>query len=370
MYSGFQLKINDRIIIDSEGVKSKVEGSTLHFRLENSDAFPNVVDSELVAIGGWKLNAFSLIHSKASPDMVVRGWKSLEQLVPMDRLLIPFLYSNAIDYVRFNMYRVEPKWTKLLRLCYWYERCLGLNDKDFHYKQTEIKRAILRPLRNAEKTINNNKIEDFLSAMEQLSRVISSYTSELIFPTLTEEFGNRVSFGKKHDFLFNSLPCEVKSLYSHMTIKRKKDGTPKLDIHGQILGEEVKPYEDLFRFILSKKALAHMYNAFSQGGKFVFLDITHTFASILMYLFSEEKGIDLSFPKALNSAVSLLKDTKEKLPVVVVSSVCSYEHQMIAFVVPMPLQLFQWIENMIKNNESLSHAIERALTKLKESYEA
>lgn len=368
MFPRVQLKINDRIIIDSKGVRSKVEGSTLHFRLENSDAFPNVVDSELVAIGGWKLNAVSLIHSKASSEMVVKGWKSLEQLVPIDRLLIPFLYSNAIDNVWFNMSGVEPKWTKLLRLCFWYEKCLGLNDKDFHFKQTEIKRAILRPLRNVEKTLAN-KGKDFFTSMEQLTRVISSYTSELIFPNLTEECGMEVSFGKHHDFFFNTFPCEVKSLYSQMTIKRKKDGTPKLDIHGQILGEKVKPYGDFFKFILSKKALAHMYRAFSQGGKFVFLDITHTFAGILMHLLSEEKGVELSFPKALNTAVNLAKNTKEKLPVVVVSSASSYEHQLIAFVVPMPLQLFQWIENMIKNNESLGHAIEKALNRLEAEYE-
>ena len=359
-----QFKIKDRIIIDSEGVRSKVEGSILHFRLENSDAFPNVVDSELVAIGGWKLNVVSLIHSKASPEMVVKGWKSLEQLVPMDRLLIPFLYANAIDYIQFNMSGVEPKWTNLLRLCYWYERCLRLNDKDFHFKQTEIKRAILRPLRNAEKTLDN-KGKDFLLTMEQLNRVISSYTSELIFPTLIAECGNDVTFGKHHDFFLNTVPCEVKSLYSHMSIKRRKDGIPKLDIHGQILGENVKPYGNFFKFILSKKAIAHIYKAFSQGGKFVFLDITHTFAKILIYLLSEENRVEFSFSKALNNAINLAKNTKEKIPVVVVSSVSTYEHQIIALVVPMQLQLFQSIEKRVKDDESLSNAIKKALTELK-----
>lgn len=340
MYPRVQFKVNDRIIIDSEGVKSEVKGSLLNFTLENSDTFPNAVDSELVAIGGWKLNAVSLIHSKASSEMVVKGWKSLEQLVPMDRLLIPFCYSNAIDYVRFSISGIEPKWAKLLRLCYWYERCLELNDENFHYKRTEIKRAILKPLRNAEKTLNN-KGKDFLPTMEQLSKVIASYTSELTFPVLINECGNKVSFDKNHDFFFDALPCEVKSIYSHMTIERKKDKTPKLKVHGQILGEKVNPYEEFFKFIFSKKALTHMFKAYSQGGKFVFLDVTHTHASILMYLLSTTKGVDFSFCKALNNAVNLAKNANEKLPVVVVSSASSYEHQTIAFVVPMPLQLFQ-----------------------------
>lgn len=343
MYPRLQFKINDRIIIDSEGFKSEVKGSVLNFRLKDSDTFPNVVDSELVAIGGWKLNAISLIHCNATPERVVKGWKSLEELVPMDRLLIPFLYSTAMDYIRFSISGVEPKWARLLRLCYWYEKCLELNSEDFHYKQTEIKRAILRPLRNAEKTLDN-KGKGFLPAMEQLSRTISSYTSELMFPVLTNECGYKVSFDKKHDFVLETFPCEVKSIYTHMTIEPRKNGVPKLKIHGQVLGEKVNPYEEFFKFIFSKKAFAHMSKAYSQGGKFVLLDATHTFASTLMYLLSTKMGVDFSFCNALDNAVNLAKNTKDKLPVVVVSSVSSYEHQTIAFVVPVPLQLFQQLE--------------------------
>jgi len=340
------MRINDRIVIDSEGFVSEVEGSVLNFNLKDADTFPAAVDSELVAIGGWKLNAISLIHSKASSEMVVKGWKSLEELIPMDRLLIPFLYSTAIDYVRFSISGVEPAWARLLRLCYWYEKCLELDSEDFHYKQTEIKRALLKPLRNAEKTLNN-KGKSFLSAMEQLNRAISSYTSELTFPVLTNECGNKVSFDEKHDFILKTFPCEVKSVYSHMTIEPKNNGTPKLKIHGQVLGEKVNPYEEFFKFIFSKKALAHMSKAYSQGGKFVFLDATHTFASTLMYLLSTEKRVDFSFCNALNNAINLAKSSKEKLPIVVVSSVSSYEHQTIAFVVPMPLQLlFQRLEEL------------------------
>jgi len=347
MFPRIQLRINDRIIINSEGFVSEIEDSIMNFKLKGSDMIPAVVNSELVAIGGWKLNAVSLIHSKASSEMVVKGWKSLEQLLPMDRLLIPFLYSTGIDYIRFRFSGVEPKWVKLLRLCYWYERCLGLNGLDFHYKQTEIKRAILKPLRNTEKTLNN-KGKGFLPALEQLSRTITSYTSELTFPVLTNECSNKVSFNKNHDFFFDTLPCEVKSVYSHMTIERNKDETPKLNIHGQILGEKLNPSEEFFKFASSRKVLGHIFKAHSQGGKLVFLNATHTFASLLLYLLSKRKEGDFSFCNALNNAVKLARKTKERLPVLIVSSISSYEHQTIAFVVPMPLQLFQRLE---KNEE-------------------
>lgn len=338
MYPRIQLRINDRVIIDSKDFVSEVKDSILTFKLEDSDTFPNAVDSELVAIGGWKLNAVSIIHSTANSKMVVNGWKSFENLVPMDRLLIPFLYSTAIDYVRLKFSSMEPSWAGLLRLCYWYERCLNLNDKNFHYKQTEIKRKMLKPLRNTEKAINN-KGKDFIPAMEQLRKEISSYTSELQFAVLANECGKKVSFHKKHDFVFDIFPCEVKSVYSRMTVERKK-GKTQLKIYGQVLGEKLNPYGEFFKFIFSRKILGHIQKAYGQGGKLIFLNSTHTFASHLIYLLSTEKGVNFSFCKALDDAVNLAKNTKEKVPVVVASSASSYEHQIMAFVVPMPLKLF------------------------------
>lgn len=338
MYPRIQFRINDRVVIDSKDFVSEVKDSILTFRLEDSDTFPSAVNSELVAIGGWKLNAVSIIHSTADSKTVINGWESLEKLVPMDRLLIPFLYSTAIDYVRLRFSGVEPSWAGLLRLCYWYEKSLDLNDENFHYKQTEIKRKILKPLRNTEKTINNKGI-DFIPTMEQLRKEISSYISELQFAVLSDECESKISFHMKHDFVFDIFPCEVKSVYSRMTVERKKSKT-QLKIYGQVLGEKVNPYEEFFKFIFSRKVLGHLQKAHGQGGKIIFLDATHTFASHLIYLLSTERGVNFSFCKALDYAVSLARNTKEKVPVVVVSSASSYEHQTMAFVVPMPLKLF------------------------------
>lgn len=73
----------------------------------------------------------------------------------------------------------------------------------------------------------------------------------------------------------------------------------------------------------------------------------------------------LAFDRLLQDDRKHFRNTKEKIPVVVVSSVSTYEHQIIALVVPMQLQLFQSIEKRVKNDESLSYAIKKALTELK-----
>ena len=56
---------------------------------------------------------------------------------------------------------------------------------------------------------------------------------------------------------------------------------------------------------------------------------------------TKEKGTTFSFHKALDNAINFHKKSKKKLPVIVVSSNSSYEHQILSFVVPMPLELFK-----------------------------
>ena len=337
MFPRFRFKVNNRTIVDSEKFVSEVEGTVLNFRLEDSDIAPCVVDSESLAIGGWKLNVVSLIDSEATSEFVAEGWKSLEQLVPLRRLMIPFLISTVIYYARFGVAPIEPHWTSLLRLCFWYQKCLGINDSHFHYKQSEIKRAILKPLSNTEKF--RNKPKDFLPAMEQLNKTVTSYTSELEFPSLAYEQGYAVSFNKENDFVIDGLPVEVKSVRSHITIEHQESGIPNLKIHGQVFGEKVNHYDELCNFIKSRKVWRHICKGYCQNGKIIFLDATYTFASILLYLLTPNKEVDLSFGGALKVAVKIAKE-KKHLPVIVTASVCSEKQRLLAFVVPIPLDLF------------------------------
>jgi hypothetical protein len=213
-----------------------------------------------------------------------------------------------------------------------------MNDKKYHYKQTEIKRKVLRLLRNTEEALNN-KGRGFLTSMEQLNLSLSSCTSELMFAALANECDNKVSFDKKHDFIFDTFPCEVKSVYSRITVEQMEDGTPKLKIHGQTIGEKVNPFEELVKFISSKKVLGHILRAHNQGGQIIFLDATHTFASNLLHLTLIRKELDFSLDNAIINALNLAKSTKDKLPVIVISSASSYEHQIKSFFIPIPLPL-------------------------------
>lgn len=343
LFPRFQFKIGGRIVVDYGEFASTVEGSVLSFKLEDSDVVPHAVDPELVALGRVKLNVVSLIDSKTNSEFVVQSWGSLEKLVPLRKLMVPFLYSTAIDYLRFGITTgVEPHWTKLLRLCFWYQKCLEINDNNFHFKQTEIKRKMLRPMRNAEKALAQGP--QFLSATEHLATTVMSCTSELKFPSLANELGHEISFSKTNDFVLDNLPCEVKSVYSHATVGHQGNKISELKIHGQVFGENVRPVDELFNFVKSKKVWGHICKGYVQGGKIIFLDATHTFASILLYLLSPNKGADLLFDRAFEAAVKLAEGGK-RLPVIVSASISSEEGRLLAFVVPIPLEAFRFLKN-------------------------
>jgi len=44
--------------------------------------------------------------------ILVESWKFLEEILPMDRLLIPFPYSNGAYYAIFHYSGAQPYWVE------------------------------------------------------------------------------------------------------------------------------------------------------------------------------------------------------------------------------------------------------------------
>lgn len=285
MIPWFQFKIRDRVIMDSEGFLSSINRGELPVNLKDAYMTPRA-HRELLELGGWKLNVVSTIDGSANSEVLIKGWESLGKLVPIDRLFLPFLYSTVIDYVRLRFMDAEPQWAKLLRLCYWYWRCLEINDSSFRHKQSEIKRQIRKPLINVEKELGAN-VRDFIDRNIKLGTVVTNYANELMFAALCHRLGYAVNFHKKHDFLVNSVPAEVKSVYSHIRLDKWDDGAPRMTIGGQALGESVNMPQELLKFVTSRKIWGHVGKAIAQGGLIVFLDATRTFTGSMLALLTQ-----------------------------------------------------------------------------------
>ncbi|MEX2706589.1 MAG: hypothetical protein Q6352_015255 [Candidatus Freyrarchaeum guaymaensis] len=331
MIPQFLVKSNDKVLVDYSDLDIRVESKQLKINLDEKDLTPQSYGNELLALGGCKLNVTSTIDKDATSEDVIRGWFSLNELVRLDSLFIPFLYYNFIEYPAFGIMSLEPKWTKLLRLCYWYQKCLDIPSSNFHYKQNEFKRRIKKPLRRVEESLKKFGL-DFITKVEELSEIIMSYSSELLFAACSHNLGYRVIFNKKHDFLLNNIPVEVKTLYSHINIDKQKE-IPRIVIGGEPRGE-FNLKSEILSFIKSKKVLNHIRTAKAQGGSIIFLNASQTFAGLLLNLFPIQENIDLPLSNALKDAVNLAsKKEKNPLPVIIYSSINSHVHTTSALMV-------------------------------------
>jgi len=89
-------------------------------------------------------------------------------------------------------------------LCYWYYKCSNINNSDFHYKEKEIRKSLIGQLANVEKNMEPPST-NFFSSMEELNIRLSGYSSELMFASLADQAGLKVSFHRKHDILIDNL---------------------------------------------------------------------------------------------------------------------------------------------------------------------
>lgn len=330
-----QLKIKNRVVVDIEEFISRMEGATLSGNLQDGDVMPKAHDSQLLDLCGWKINVLSMIDSKATPNVVIQGWHSLEKLISINTLIPPLLYLDYLD-VGYGSW-IEPRWINLLRFCYWYQKCVEMKNQGFYHKVAEIKRALRKPILNVKKTLNANS-RGLIPTITELHRIVSSYSSELMFAAYSKEINHRVSFHHRHDFIIDLVPVEVKSTYSRFMIKHNQ-GIPKLVIRGQVLGRDVNISRAISKFVNSKKVLADIKTAIDQGGQIVFLDATYTFAGILLNSFSAMKKVKLPLSEAIAKAIKVVSGSdKLYFPVIVSASVIGYEHQLSAFTVLAPFK--------------------------------
>jgi hypothetical protein len=205
---------------------------------------------------GWKFNVDSTIYSGASASEIVEGQQLLDSHAPnlISKLLEIFFLKTVSEFQRFrptnSIHRfceIEPESLDLLRLCYWYKKCLQIQNSNFlQFKSSDVKQKLANGLlSNIEDYVT--KVDDdfpggtdeeflvwlqnslnkailpkppdrnFKIFMKKLSENIRSINSELMFAALSNYNDYKISFdtspGPDHDFdfLINNLPVQVKT---------------------------------------------------------------------------------------------------------------------------------------------------------------
>ena len=253
MNNEFRLIIDHRIIWDCEEFASIIKQSESP---DYTKMILQVSDEGYASLNGWKFNVHSTIYSGASASEIVEGQQLLDSHAPnlINKLLEIFFLKSVSEFQRFRptssigrFCEIEPESLDLLRLCYWFKKCVQIQNSNFlQFKSPEVKRKLANGLLSNIEDYATKVADDFPGGtdeeflvwlqdslnkailpkppdrnfkifMKKLSEDIRSINSELMFAALCNYNDYKISFdtstGPDHDFdfLINSLPVQVKT---------------------------------------------------------------------------------------------------------------------------------------------------------------
>ena len=276
---------------------------------EKADMVPNICegDGNFVTLGCFKFNVTSTIFRNASANDVIIGWHSLNKIIPLDRLIAPFLTRaiNEFKKLQNEFFKRETDIIELLRLSYWYLQCTRMDSSHtMHFKDAEIKEKLAEGLPDniekyktsveydyefptddeafrkwldntpATRVKPGKPLDDgYSNRLNQLPIAVWGISTELMSAALSNQEGFNISFDRSpndnhdYDFFVNGIPVQCKTF-----VKELED----------IDAEYVEPnnlseVEEKFDKLLKRES-ARIEQAIKQGAKIIFCNTTQTSA--------------------------------------------------------------------------------------------
>ena len=90
-----------------------------------SEVFILGIGNNWISLGGWRFDVSRSIHPSATFQQIERGWNDLVQEGIHIDILVLCLFIKAIwDNTSSRIVDEETELIEIIRLCYWYYRCL------------------------------------------------------------------------------------------------------------------------------------------------------------------------------------------------------------------------------------------------------
>jgi hypothetical protein len=253
----------------------------------------------------------------------------------------------------------------LLRLCYWYCKCLQIPDSNFlQLKSPEVRRKLAKGLLShiegyAVKTIDDfsgGTAEEFLTWLQEtldnagipkppdkkfgryiqkLSEDTRSINSELMFATLSNCNKYKTTFDTApeplhdYDFLINNFPVQVKTFNSSEDRQESMQNIDEVERKKSIDPNALM--KEIVDFLLSLTALNEMERAVDQGAFILFADLSHIRTGHIIRKYLSENKLTPPLGNALTSSVNIVtKADKTTLPLIICISGTQYVYQLYA----------------------------------------
>jgi hypothetical protein len=232
MIHGLQtaMYVGKRLVWDWKNIIDRIQNGNLEF--SENDIGPARIDDEYIEFCKIILNIRSLIYQNCKVNDLIDGWNELSKTLDLVRVLELFLstsMSRLKDVDVSEIHKFEPDVIDFLKICCWYSRLRTTVSVVHKIKELRVRLAkkLLYRLETGKVPINYNgisseEIQKMISnAISELGKepmdinkrrqLLSEYydfvsvtISELMYPSLAQEYGHRISFVPRNmDFDFD-----------------------------------------------------------------------------------------------------------------------------------------------------------------------
>ncbi|MFY9795686.1 MAG: hypothetical protein WAJ93_08355 [Candidatus Nitrosopolaris sp.] len=308
-----EFKCKDKFIIDNQNFLS-MTCSPEDIALSEYDLTPQDCTMEIgsgeevIMLGGWKFNVSRVIYANATVNDILDGWNNLlHENIPVDILFLCLFIRTIFDRDKPESLGQQPELVALLKLCYWYHRCIKMRSNiAFNNKIAEITdefglstqaekfglpiranfgndtKRYLEELQPILLAIAKRKApRGFTDMLWRIRHSVWRFKSEYLFYSLADEAGFTISIIKNNklqktpDVILNTIPAEVKTILDKMEYQEKIESSV---------------FEEILASFNKSKIFKKINEGLSQGSKIIILDATTTsLGYIVSYYVSTHK---------------------------------------------------------------------------------
>lgn len=327
-------KKHENFIMNNQRFLSITYHAGNNIALDNYDEIPQDTHDNIVAFGGWEFKISKLVYPNATAKKILDGWAKLTQDgIPTDMLFLTLFIRTMFDNTcNTEAIKEEPELIELLRLCYWYQICYGIDSQNtLVHKVQEIKEELGKGVRTKMEKYNLPLRSDFDSDLTQYHRELQPVLYAIKQRRAPAGFHDDLEAIRHSSYGFVS-ECMFYSL-ANILFNKKKEGAKNPDVYINKVSSEVKPIideiqyqdqiednllEEILYSIKRNKLVYKINEALEQRANIVILDATGTSLGYAMNLYTSQHNKTYSVQKSIDIAIELVNSgSKDYVPIIV-----------------------------------------------------
>src|SRR5215211_18233 len=356
-------RINNTILWDCRRLVKEINRSS-SLLIDSMDRSPIQIDDNIINLNKIKIDIQSTIYKEAVSADIINSWYSFSKYFPIEKFLEIFMFEYVSKLVKKGVADFEPDIIELLRLAYWFDKCLIL--ENFEYKINEVRYKLgKRLLKNFEKYNISRSIDDYTFNNELNTLILKqkrqvftdkekkqfanylknwfkesfSFISEFMSAFLSSKCEFQVSCDKKnnfdvkhdYDFIIENFGVQVKTnimyrKHSEVNEKLSNIGLEKERIHVKRMNaistkhkEKGLSLDDIYSEVMDsiRTNTTELLKAVNQQrAKIIVYNGTQSIGGYALALYDLELDLKLSFEDSIKKALKKLKSLEEKISLV------------------------------------------------------